>query len=1057
MTTSDDSLRFPSFASLRAAHNDLLQRQREPQGGDATELMAAIESFLGRGQATGALLDAEADRRAAQSLLNYWTTALYRLGHEPPDATLAEFDPQLAPELPDELCPYLGLDAFTETRSEMFFGRERLVAELVNTLKDERLLAVLGPSGSGKSSVARAGLIPALKRGGLPGSDGWTFLPPIVPGSHPLKTLKVLETFRVLDAGVSPVVLVVDQFEEAFTLCRDDEERRAFVDGLVALIDSEAGHRVILTMRTDFEPLVGRLPEFQERFEGAVRRVTPLTAGELREAIEAPAAHIGLRFEAGVVDALLNDILGEPAALPLLQFTLLKLWEGRDRNRVTWETYKQLGGGRQALAKTADAFYEALIHEEQVTAKRILLRLVRPGEGLEVTSNRVRRLDLYTKAEAADRIDRVLDKFFRARLLRLTGGEAEADDQVEVAHEALVRNWPRLVEWLEEERMALRQRQRLTIAAEQWLKLGKDSSALWRGVLLAEAQRYDDLNELEAEFANAGRTTEEAEQTAQEAARRTERDLQNARALAAETEARRRVEADRRRIATALGVTAIGTAIIAIFFMFQSQNNAGLAESNAKTAQANAEVADINAKTAEAASTLAVALATDSANLAVTAQSAQSTAEADKNKAATLQAEAEFERDKAATAQAEAQASLSRQLAAQSRAYLSSNLELALLLSVEAHQTFETMEATKALQDSVERGISRTIEPLPGRPIPRQNGLVFDLAFSLDGTKLAWASTDTTVSIWDMATQTQTRLLGHPGPVNAVAFSLDGRWLASGDDGGLVIMWDMASSYPYEFYRLNAGTQARVLTLAFSPDSKLLAVGHSNEINLWNVAERQFLLTINPHGQEVRGLAWSPDSRYLASGGLDELLRVWKADTGEAFLTPTRLHRGSVWGVVWSADGKWIVTSGGLDQTLIIWDAANGAVLGQTATEHTSDVISIALSHDRKLLVSSSNDRSIYLWNVTDPQAIRPIAMIQDKSAPLLVTKVAFSPVENVLAFASGRSIQLSKITLPPQGDQPLTVQACELVGRNFTNGEWKQFFGSAPYRKTCEQWPEGK
>jgi hypothetical protein len=525
--TMDEVIRFPSLAALHAAHTGLLKRHRE--AGRTPDMVAEVEAFIRQGRATGALLDADADRWAAQTQLDYWTTQLYQPGYEPPDATLADFDPQLAPELDDALCPYRGLYAFDEKDQGVFFGREHTVAGMIDRLRTDRLLAVLGPSGSGKSSIVRAGLISALKAGALPGSVDWFYFPPMVPGSNPLERLAAItrpedvaveawvhdqaEAYRhdparlahlIAERSLPNVVLVIDQFEELFTLCGDDATREAFVDNLMQLIAlPDARHIVIITMRTDFEGQVARLPKFQPLFEQALVHITPLNAGELREAIEAPANLIGLKFEEGVVDALLNDILGEPAALPLLQFTLLKLWEQRDHNRVTWEAYRKVGGGRLALARSADEFYNGLIPEEQVSARRILLRLVRPGEGLEVTSQRVRRNDLYYRSDARDRLDRVLAKFILARLLRLTPGSVPADDQIEVAHEALVRNWPTLVSWLEEERAVIRERQRLISAAEQWQALGRDPSALLQGVLLDQALRYDDLSMLEAEFVQA--------------------------------------------------------------------------------------------------------------------------------------------------------------------------------------------------------------------------------------------------------------------------------------------------------------------------------------------------------------------------------------------------------------------------------------------------------------------------------------------------------------------------------------------------------------------------
>jgi uncharacterized protein YkwD len=596
LTQTDDALRFPSLASLRAAHSELLKRSRV--SGDTPDTIAAIQDFIRRGRATGALLDAEADRWTAQTQLDYWGTQLYRPGQAPIDATLDDFDPSLAPELDDALCPYLGLDAFHESDRRVFFGRERLIGELVKQVRINRWLSVLGSSGSGKSSVVRAGLIPALEQGALSGSDRWFYFPPLVPGSHPLANLaRLVLPPEADDARVASeadrmrqdpahltnliaacsnreVVLVIDQFEEIFTLCTDEVMRQRFVDNLIDLSQTPTaqGH-VIVTMRTDFETQVARLPQLQALFEQSAVRLTPLNAAELREAIEAPAALIGLKFEEGVVDALLSDTLGEPAALPLLQFTLLKLWEGRERNRVTWEAYKQLGGGRQALARSADEFYNKLIPEEQVTMRRILLKMVRPGEGLEVTSNRVPRAVLYQKAEANDRVDRVLDRLIKVRLVRVSEGDTAADEQVEVAHEALVRNWPRLVEWLEEDRVTLRQRQRLTAAAEQWARLGKDPTAVWRGALLDEARRYDDLNDLERQFIAASVGAEEAERQLEEARR--QKELEDARRLAESEKQRADLEVKNarrlRRLTAALVIVSVFAVIAAVLALRNSQ------------------------------------------------------------------------------------------------------------------------------------------------------------------------------------------------------------------------------------------------------------------------------------------------------------------------------------------------------------------------------------------------------------------------------------------------------------------------------------------------------
>ncbi len=653
--------RFPSLSALRAAHGRLLKRQFEI--GETDELLAEVEGFIEQGRATGALLDAEDDRWASQGLLDYWVAVLYRADREPPDATLADFDPLLAPELDDAACPYVGLDAFGEADHQVFYGRGLILEELVARLQEGqaggRLLAVVGPSGSGKSSLVLGGLLPALKEGAVPGSEGWRYCRSIVPGSAPLANLARLFVPDGAEAAVwiqrqaarfqedtghlarlagteegRPAVLLVDQFEEIFTLCNDAQVRQAFTDNLLGLLQARgAAHVVVLTMRSDFEPHVAALPAFHEVFERALVRVPPLSASELREAIVKPAESVGLKFEQGVVDALLEDILGEPTALPLLQFTLLKLWEERERNRVTWEAYRHLGGGRQALANVADEFYEGLIPEDQVVVRYILLRMVRPSEGLEVTSSRIRRRALYRAGPAPYLVDRVLDRLLEARLVRLTEGETPDDDQVEVAHEALVRNWPRLVAWLEEERVAMTTRRRLEARAAEWERLGRSGAGLLDEVQLWEAEQW--LASADAErlgyaealpaLVQASRAALDQARQEREAAR--QREVAQAQALA-EAERRRAEQEARsaRRLRWLVGGLAlciiVALILAAAAFLAQQTANANaaeaatkqsLADANAAEAATKQSLADANAATAIQAQGIAQAAATDAA------------------------------------------------------------------------------------------------------------------------------------------------------------------------------------------------------------------------------------------------------------------------------------------------------------------------------------------------------------------------------------------------------------------------------------------------------------
>lgn len=648
--TEEDIIPFMSFVSFRDTHRELQKKRRqEKKGQESEEFWAEVLIFLQRGEAAGAYLDNDGDRDAAQNLLDYWQNQLFHTGKEAPDALLAEFDPLLQPEIPDSRCPYIGLHAFDASNQHLFYGRDQLINQILNQILVSRMVTAVGPSGSGKSSVVLAGVLPRIKNGELPGSALWHYYPVMVPGAVPLTNLALTimppdvtksdwintqtalfqqnpeHLTQIIESQTDePAVIIIDQFEEAFTLCHDEAERDAFLENLLALIRTrDTRHLVILTMRVDYESYLNKTPLFQSLYEQGQVRVTAMSGAELREAIEKPADAIGLKFEEGLVDALVREIVGEPAALPLLQFALLQLWDDRERNRVTWESYRRLGGVTQALANTADQLYQNLLPEEQVTAKRILLRLVRPSAGLEFTRARIPRRMLYEAGEAQDRVDRVLDRLIAARLIQSTAGLTRDDDQIEVAHEALVRNWPRLVEWLEDERVTLRHRLRLSRQAEDWDARKRDESMLLRGVMLQEATKYEDLNPLEKEYVDASQALAHHEEREKEAAR--ERELTQARQLAAEQlKAARRL----RWLSIAL-LVIMAIVIISVIGIVQRERARASAVETAATAEAakatqeaenvmlalqgteQAAVSEENVATATAAAEVAQAIATE--------------------------------------------------------------------------------------------------------------------------------------------------------------------------------------------------------------------------------------------------------------------------------------------------------------------------------------------------------------------------------------------------------------------------------------------------------------
>lgn len=286
-STSEEFIPFMSFTSFRDSHRALLkERRKEKDNAEENQFWADVTEFLHRGEAAGAFIDNTEDREAAQSLLDYWHNQLFHAGKETPEAVLNDYDITTQPEIPDSRCPYIGLEAFNEDNKHLFYGRDRLIQELLDQVLVNRLVTAVGPSGSGKSSVVLAGLLPKLEDGALPGSASWHYYPTIVPSSTPLIRLAKLlqpadadpvdwlteneEAFRknpnhlaelIQSDTQVPAVLTIDQFEETFTLCEDEQERDAFIENLLGLVNSrEARHVVILTMRVDYESYLNRLP-----------------------------------------------------------------------------------------------------------------------------------------------------------------------------------------------------------------------------------------------------------------------------------------------------------------------------------------------------------------------------------------------------------------------------------------------------------------------------------------------------------------------------------------------------------------------------------------------------------------------------------------------------------------------------------------------------------------------------------------------------------------------------------------------------------------------------
>ncbi len=520
------------------------------------------------------------------------------------------------------LPPFKGLLYFDEADADLFFGRETLTARLIERLAagvetGERFLAVVGASGSGKSSVVRAGLIPAL-RWRSP-SANW-LIHVLTPTARPLEALSASLTQEVEsvtatatladDLARDPrslqlfvkralpvrsdarVLLVVDQFEELFTLCRSHTERNAFVNNLLAAAFEPGGPTiVVIALRADFYAHCADLADLRRALARYQEYIGPMTPEELRQAIEEPARRGHWEFEPGLTDLLLHDVGDEPGALPLLSHALLETWQRRRGRTLTLSGYLASGGVRGAIAETAEAvFNDQLDQEQQNIARQIFLRLTELGEGTQDTRRRAALIELVPNPQLRLSVESVLKTLADARLITTSEGVAE------VAHEALIREWPTLREWLADDREGLRLHRHLTEAAQEWERLDRDRDALYRGARLAQAVEWADthtgeLNALERAFLDASQALAMQEQAEQEAQR--QRQLEAAQKLA-ESESRRAEEQARsarqlRRRARYLAgafILALVMALAAVFFGVQARQTTLVAQNEQRIAAA---------------------------------------------------------------------------------------------------------------------------------------------------------------------------------------------------------------------------------------------------------------------------------------------------------------------------------------------------------------------------------------------------------------------------------------------------------------------------------------
>lgn len=803
--------------------------------------------------------------------------------------------------------PYKGLLFFDESDAGLFFGRETLTEHLTNRVADlivdssSRFLAVVGASGSGKSSLVRAGLAVELKQAGW---DVYIF----TPGAEPSKALEIqLETIQAR-AGSEPLLILVDQFEETFTLCRDESERVSFVEGLLNVAQEPSKKMsVVISLRADFYSHCAQYAALRQAVSAKQEYIGQMTVEELRRAIEEPARRGGWEFEAGLVDLLLNDIGAqgagnpEPGALPLLSHALLSTWEHRQGRTLTLNGYQASGGVRGAIAETAEnVFTDQLNQTQQELARDVFLRLTELGEGTEDTRRRATLNELVRQSAEAPQLRAVLNTLAEARLITLN------EDSAEVAHEALIREWQRLHGWLTQDRESLLLHRHLTESAQEWEARGRDPAELYRGARLAQAREWNSiyekkLNAAERDFLTA--SIEQEQQDVLERETQRQRELEAAQKLV-ETERQSSVRLRlRNRVISIVGLLAFVLAAFALTFGLQSSRNAQ------------------------------------------TAQVAQATAQA-----ANTQVVDNFTRSEA------------QRLAAEATNLLNGDpgkSELSALLSVRSMNLLYTSSGDAALSRAA------LMSPKP-RQFIGHTDVIFGIAFSPDGRYLATVSVDKTARLWDLASGESIRLFsGHTDDIGGVAFSPDGKYLATASFDRTARLWDVATGKTVQLFR---NTALMEFGPAFSPDGKYLVTGSSDgTTRLWDVATGKTVHEFVGHGGKVYQVAFSPDGKYIATASEDKTARLWDTATGE-LVQVLEGHEKAVVFIQFSPDGSLVVTSGE-DHSIRLWETASGQQVRLFAG-HQDWVQALAFSPDGKYLLSGSHDRTVRLWEVKTGQLI---------------------------------------------------------------------------------------
>ncbi len=1000
------------------------------------------------------------------------------------DGTLLPAAPvSMAPEeapAPGE-APFKGLQHFDIADADLFFGREELTGQLVEHLRQHRFLAVLGASGSGKSSVVRAGLIPAIQRAEplagdfepSPRRGSWR-VHLMTPTEHPLAALATSLTrdvesvtaaatlvddltrdpralalyARRLLSDSAPgdehgcLLLVVDQFEELFTLCRDSVEREAFVANLCTAVAEETAGRlvVVVALRADFYAHCSQFAPLREMLAQYQVYMGPMSSSELRRAIEEPARNGGWTFEPGLVDLILDDVGDEPGALPLLSHALLETWRQRRGHTLSFASYTESGGVRGAIARTAEATYEHLDCGEQAIARSIFLRLTELGEDTQDTRRRATLSELVPRPEEAPAVEEVLKTLADARLITTDEG------CVEVAHEALIREWPRLREWLNENREGLRLQRRISQAAQEWNRLDRDPGALYRGLRLAQAVEWarshaSELNQLELAFLDASQAR--AEQAAEEREAQRQRELEAAQKLA-EAESKRAEEQThtarrlRRRAAflAAAVILALVLGIVAVGFGRQARQRAQVASARelALAAFSNLGIDPersilLALESAKIWSSLGEPIPydlQDTLHQAVRSARARLTWSAGGEDILYVGFDPEDDRPLVVTGNRQGGTVTvwdpeANQALLTLPGHVGPSTDIAIspdgafivipgddntakIWEMASGQEWRTLSghsdevlgaayssdggrlATYGVNEQIiwEAESAKRLLELPASASETDMGV-----FSADGTQVATLADFQVVEVREIPSGRPRLSLEHDYDVISFAFSPDGSQVAAGGRNPVAQVWDLETGQA--LLALEAGTVApQVETIAYSPDGTRLVVAGI----VFDSTTGQELFALRGHTQGITRLAFNANGTRLITASYDGTAKVWDL-TLDHEIFARAAHDGMVYDVAFSPDGRLLATAG-RDGNAIIWAADSGDPL-HVLSDHADVVNGVAFSPDGRLLATTSADRSVILWETASGKKVRTLTgHVDDRpgTIPMFrgVMAAAFSP-----------------------------------------------------------------